>query len=218
MWLTKLWWLFDFIISFARFRFLSFLFGEVLFFAKLLDVYSYYVFDTPTLFACLVTSVDEELRCFFNCCLWWQGNSLTLLTQVHIPAQSIKWRLRGKKKLNGFVFFVRLTAQSSTCWQICICRFCCDLMDKRQFIPFILFKGFLGCGFFFFLILFDVIHVFNVLVMLFDQTHFLCVRFSSETYYCLFCTELSLDISKQLRGFRPSPAAHQNTALLSCCK
>lgn len=42
---------------------LSFLFGEVLFFAELLDVYSYYVFDTPTLFACLVNSVDEELRC-----------------------------------------------------------------------------------------------------------------------------------------------------------
>lgn len=37
----------------------------MLFFAKLLDVYSYYVFDTPTLFACLVTSVDEELRCSF---------------------------------------------------------------------------------------------------------------------------------------------------------
>lgn len=36
----------------------------MLFFAKLLDVYSYYVFDTPTLFACLGTSVDEELRCF----------------------------------------------------------------------------------------------------------------------------------------------------------
>lgn len=36
-----------------------------MFFAELLDVYSYYVFDTPTLFACLVNSVDEELRCFF---------------------------------------------------------------------------------------------------------------------------------------------------------
>lgn len=38
----------------------------MLFFAKLVDVYSYYVFDTLTLFACLVTSVDEELkRSFF---------------------------------------------------------------------------------------------------------------------------------------------------------
>lgn len=108
MWLTKLWWLFDSLLFFARFRFLSFLFGEVLFFAELLDVYSYYVFDTPTLFACLVTSVDEELRCFFYWCLWWQGNSVTLLTQVHIPVQSFKWRLRGKKKLNGWQFSLQL--------------------------------------------------------------------------------------------------------------
>lgn len=62
--------------------------------------------------------------------------------------------------------------------------------------------------------LFVVIDMFNVLVMSFDQTHFLCVRFSSETCYCLFCTEYLLDISKQLRGSRPSPAAHLNTALL----
>lgn len=59
-----------------------------------------------------------------------------------------------------------------------------------------------------------VIHIFNVSVMSFDQTHFLCVGFSSETCYCLFCTEYLLDISKQLRGSRPSPAAHLNTALL----
>lgn len=70
MWLTKLWWLFDFSFSFSLFLLPVFclffnLFGEVLFFAKLLDVYSQYVFDNPTLFACLNTSVDDELRCFF---------------------------------------------------------------------------------------------------------------------------------------------------------
>lgn len=53
-------------VFFTGFCFWSFLFGEVLFFAELVDVYSYYVFDTLTLFACLVTSVDEELeRSFF---------------------------------------------------------------------------------------------------------------------------------------------------------
>lgn len=106
MWLTKLVvvvWLF----SAGFFAFCPFLFGEVLFFAKLLDVYSYYEFDTPTLFACFVTSVDEELRCFFNCCLWWQGNSVKLLTQVHIPMQSLKWRHGGEKKLNR-VFFCKI--------------------------------------------------------------------------------------------------------------
>lgn len=75
-------------------------------------------------------------------------------------------------------------------------------------------RGFLDVDFIF-LIQFVVIHIFNVVV---DQTHFLCVRFSPETYYCLFCTWVSLDISKQLRGSRPSPAAHQNTCAASRCK
>lgn len=118
---------------------------------------------------------------FFYCCLWWQGNRVTLVTQVHIPVQNLKWM--------GIVNFVCdwLTAQSSTWWQIC--RFCWDLMDKRQFMPLIFFKGMLIL---FFRILFVVIHIFNVLIMLFDQANFLSVRFSCETYCCLFCTDYLL--------------------------
>ena len=78
------------------------LFGEVLFFAKLLDVYSYYVFYTPTLFACLLISVDEELRCLFFIfivvCDDREINGVTLLTQVHIPTQSLKVTSLGGKK------------------------------------------------------------------------------------------------------------------------
>lgn len=57
-------------------------------------------------------------------------------------------------------------------------------MDQRQFIPPHFLQG-VWDGFFFFLILIVVINISNVLVMLFNQTHFLCVRFSSETYYLL---------------------------------
>lgn len=48
--------------------------------------------------------------------------------------------------------------------------------------PPIIFKGF-GIGFF--LIIIVIIHISNVLIMLFYQIHFICVRFSSETYHLL---------------------------------
>lgn len=141
---------------------------------------------------------------FFYCCLWRQGNGVTLLTQVHIPTQSLKWRLREreKKKRNGSVFnlMANLTLLSG--------------FDGSETVhpPSFSSRG-LGWVFFFFLILIVVINISNVLVMLFNQTHFLCVRFSSETYYLLVLHWVSLDISKQFRGSRPSPA-HQSTALL----
>lgn len=172
------WWIFSLFVFF---------FGEVLFFAELLDVYSYYVFATPLLFACLVTSVDEELRClgffFFIVVVWWQGNGVTLLMQVHIPTHSLKWRFRGKTKLNGLL----------SVWQF-------RLLDgKLAFVSIvgiwwirdssspIFFKGCL-----FFLILFVVFYNFNVLVILFGQNHFLSVMISFETDHILICTEYLL--------------------------
>lgn len=82
-----------------------------MFFAKLVDVYSYYVFDTPTLFACLVTSVDEELKCSFFVFLL-----LFVMTGKSCDACDASAYPRAEFKVNGESEFFcdRLTAQSST--------------------------------------------------------------------------------------------------------
>lgn len=63
---------------------------------------STYVFDSPILFACLVTSVDEELRCFLYFSLFLQ---LFVMTGKRCGAfnasadpQSLRRRLRVKVK------------------------------------------------------------------------------------------------------------------------
>lgn len=196
MWLTKLWWLFDFIFRSLVFAFCLFfiLFGEVLFFANLLDVYSYYVFDTPTLFACLVTSVDEELRCFFNRRLWWQGNSVTLFDAY--PRAEFKSDVLGGKKgyfVKDWVFNVMANSHLSLLLGF----------DESETVhPPHFLQG--GCVFFFLILCCNSHHL--MLCCLIKST-FLCVRFSSETYYCLFCTEY-LSIS-------PSSCGISRT--VSCC-
>lgn len=155
MWLTNLWWLFDSIFCFFIFRsfsaFLSFsfffLFGEALFFAKLLDVYSEYVFDTLTLFACLVTSVDEELRCFSFVLVVRDDREIVwrFLTQVHIPKFKKDVLVGGIKtaeffcKIDGSVFNLMANSVAFVgIWRI-----------RDSSSPSFFFKGGSGCWFYF---------------------------------------------------------------------
>lgn len=97
----------------------------------------------------------------------------------------------GGRKIKAEWVFESLTVQSLTRRQICMCHFFAIWQVKPPYF----FKGVSGRGLFFcfFLILFVVIHNLNVFFMLFNQTHNLC-QVSSETFYCLFCTE-NLSIS-----------------------
>lgn len=97
----------------------------------------------------------------------------------------------GVRKIKAEWVFESLTVQSLTRRQICMCHFFAIWQVKPPYF----FKGVSGRGLFFcfFLIRFVVIHNLNVFFMLFNQTHNLC-QVSSETFYCLFCTE-NLSIS-----------------------
>lgn len=102
---------------------------------------------------------------------------------MHISALSWKWHVCE----GGGGLFCKLDSSALTWWQICMCHFFVMWWMGDRSNPFISSKGSRD-GFFFFLILFVVFHNFNVFFMLFNQTHYLC-EVSSETYYCLFCTE-----------------------------
>ncbi len=129
------------------------------------------------------------------------------------PVQSLKWRLRGGKKAE-WGFFCKIDSSVFNLMANLHLSLLLGFDGSETVHPPHFLQGVSGCWFFFFLILFVVTHIFNVSVMLFDQTHFLRVRFSSETYTACF----ALSISRYLQAIagrpRPSPAAHQSTALL----
>lgn len=134
---------------------------------------------------------------FFYCCLWWQGNSVTLLSQCISPCRIKKWRKKAE------CFF------SSIWWQIC--RFCWDLMDKRQFIPLLFSRGF-RCWFHFFW--FCLLYLTPLMSCCLIKRTLYPSGFLLKPILLLVLHWVSLDISKQFWGSRPSPAAYHNTALL----
>lgn len=137
-------------------------------------------------------------------------NGVTLLTQVHIPTQSLKWRLLGGKKPKWV--FVWLTVQSLAWRQICICRFLGGFDGSETVNPPRFLQGVLG---FCFLVSDSVccnsyLQCFGYVVW--SNPLSTCQVFSWNLL--LFLHWVSLDISKQLRGPQTSPAVRLITALL----